>query len=246
MNAGSKRMVHQTLWASGQFSRLSQGARLLYIGLITMGDDDGRLKGAAALVRSNIFPYDDDIKVADVTKWLSEIEAQKLVVRYEIDGEAYYFHPKWDDYQHIREDRRRDSHIPAPDIEFLPATTKRQPKDNQKGVKTPPNTSKDNISKDNINKDIAFAPFWEKYPKKVGKKAAWKSWQKLTWTPDLNTKIMRALAVAIASDQWTKDSGRYIPHATTWLNGERWEDEYKPPQVKNSKYDHVGTTTTNS
>jgi hypothetical protein len=25
--------------------------------------------------------------------------------------------------------------------------------------------------------------------------------------------------------QWQKDNGEYIPHASTWLNGRRWEDE---------------------
>ena len=236
-------MVHRTIWASGQVSRLSKDARLLFIGLITLGDDDGRLKGSAALLRSQIFPYDDDVKVGEVSRWLTEIEAQKLIVKYIVDGEEYYFHPKWDDYQHIREDRRRESHIPAPDIEFPPVATKRQPSGNQKGDKTPLNINKDKITKENINKDVAFQAFWEKYPKKVGKKAAWKAWQKLNYTDQLGVQIMHGLTGACNSEQWTKDDGRYIPHPATWLNGERWEDDMKPAKPKNNKYDHVGTTT---
>ena len=27
------------------------------------------------------------------------------------------------------------------------------------------------------------------------------------------------------SHDWTKDGGQFIPHAATWLNGKRWEDE---------------------
>lgn len=235
-------MVHRTVWASGQVAKLSRDARLLYVGLITLGDDDGRLKGSAALVRSQIFPYDDDTKVADVERWLKEIEAQKLVVRYEIEGERYYFHPKWDDYQHIREDRRRESSIPAPDIEFSPMTTKRQPNVNQRGDKTPPKISKDKISKDNINQDVAFVAFWERYPKKVGKKAAWKAWARVDYTLELGAKIMAGLESAITSEQWGKDAGRYIPHASTWINGERWEDDMKQGKVRSKKYDNVGTT----
>ncbi len=26
------------------------------------------------------------------------------------------------------------------------------------------------------------------------------------------------------SDQWTKDGGRFVPHPTTWLNREGWND----------------------
>ncbi|RNF93802.1 hypothetical protein EFK07_03350 [Pseudomonas putida] len=34
-----------------------------------------------------------------------------------------------------------------------------------------------------------------------------------------------ALAAWSKSHDWTKDSGQFIPHAATWLNGKRWEDE---------------------
>jgi len=239
-------MVHTTIWASGQFSRLSKEGRLLYIGMITLGDDDGRLKGSAALIRSQIFPYDDDVKVADVARWLKEIEAQKLVVKYDVDGEEYFFHPKWEEYQQIREDRRRESHIPAPSFDFPPVSTIGQPSGNQTGSKTPLKISKDKKSKDNTNtltSDNAFVAFWEKYPNKVGKKAAWKAWQKVDITPELIAKIMTALDAAKKSPQWSKDDGRYIPHPATWINGERWDDQIAPAQKKNSKYDNVGTST---
>lgn len=236
-------MVHRAVWDSGQVAKLSRDARLLYIGLITLGDDDGRLKGSPSLIRSQVFPYDDDVKVADVGRWLKEIEAAKLVVGYCIEEECYFYHPKWEEYQHIREDRRRDSNIPAPTFEFSSVATKRQPKGNQSGDKTPPNISKDNISKDNINQEVLFAPFWEMYPRKIGKKAAWKAWTRIKWTPELPARIMASLAAATKSEQWQKDSGRYIPHASTWLNGERWEDELAPGKQKSTKYDGLNTKT---
>ena len=37
-----------------------------------------------------------------------------------------------------------------------------------------------------------------------------------------------SLKRALASADWQKDGGRYIPMASTWLNGRRWEDEDKP------------------
>ena len=238
-------MVHLSVWASGQVARLSRDARLLYVGLITLGDDDGRLKGSAALVRSQIFPYDDDVKVADVTRWLKEIEVQKLVVQYKVDGEQYMYHPKWEDYQLLREDRRRDSNIPAPDIEFLPMTTNGQPSGTHSVDKRRLKLSKDKLSKENIDTSIsdnAFVAFWEKYPYKVGKKAAWKAWQKVNYTPELGAIIMAALERWKSSPQWVKDDGRYIPHPATWVNGERWEDEVRAGKERNKKYDNVGTT----
>ena len=29
------------------------------------------------------------------------------------------------------------------------------------------------------------------------------------------------------SDDWLKESGKYIPYPATWLNARGWEDEYK-------------------
>lgn len=236
-------MVHRTIWDSAQVAKLSHDARLLYIGLITLGDDDGRLKGSPALIRSQIFPYDNEVEVADIERWLKEIEAQKLVAGYCIDGECYFYHPKWEEYQHIREDRRRESNIPAPTFDFLPMATIWQPSGNQRGDKTPPNISKVKTSKVNINKDAAFHSFWEKYPRKIGKKAAWKAWGKVEWTQELQERIIKALDVAISSEQWSKDSGRYIPHAATWVNGERWEDDITPAKKKSTKYDSLNTKT---
>lgn len=240
-------MIHTSIWASGQFSKLSQGARLTFIGIITLGDDDGRLKGSPSLIRSQLYPYDEDIKVANVATWIKEIIAQKLVVEYEIEDEPYLYHPKWEDYQNIREDRRRESHIPAPGFTFSEVTTKRQPNGNQVSTKRPPNISKDNISKDNkidtVDKDKAFVPFWEKYPNKKSKKAAWKAWQKINMTPALLATIMAGLQNCMESEQWQKDDGRYIPHPATWINGERWEDVMTPGKKKNDKYDKLNTKT---
>ena len=37
--------------------------------------------------------------------------------------------------------------------------------------------------------------------------------------------LLVALEAQKKSSQWTKDNGQFIPHAATWLNGKRWEDQ---------------------
>lgn len=37
--------------------------------------------------------------------------------------------------------------------------------------------------------------------------------------------LLKALEEQKKSLQWTKDGGQFVPHPTTWLNQERWEDE---------------------
>ena len=70
-----------------------------------------------------------------------------------------------------------------------------------------------------------FEDFWFVYPRKVAKSAALRAFCKIEMTPDLLTKIFTAIDKQKKSEQWTKDNGVFIPHASTWLNGKRWEDE---------------------
>ena len=76
---------------------------------------------------------------------------------------------------------------------------------------------------------VAFDRFWAIYPRKVGKSAAEKAWAKIKVTADLFDLMAASLAAWTLSTDWTKDGGQFIPHASTWLNGKRWEDELPQP-----------------
>ena len=72
-----------------------------------------------------------------------------------------------------------------------------------------------------------FEAFWTLYPKKQGKGAAKKSWDKINPNAELFDKIMFAIQANIDHNrQWQKDRGQYIPNPSTWLNQERWEDDF--------------------
>jgi hypothetical protein len=74
------------------------------------------------------------------------------------------------------------------------------------------------------DKEAGFDDFWQAYPRKVGKAAARKAWAKHS-CGDKFDAIIAALRAQKQQAAWTKDGGQYVPHASTWLNGERWEDE---------------------
>ena len=98
------------------------------------------------------------------------------------------------------------------------------------------NTSINNTSINNnpivpLEKEQRFKEFWEAYPKKVNKKRAMTAYNKISKkTHDI---IIKDLETRVDSDQWKKDKGKYIPNPTTYLNGERWNDEV---EVKESVY----------
>ncbi|MNC58236.1 hypothetical protein D3C75_1079500 [compost metagenome] len=76
---------------------------------------------------------------------------------------------------------------------------------------------------------VDFERFWSLYPRKVSKADAKKAWAKIKVTADLFYLMAKSLAAWTVSTDWTKDGGQFIPHASTWLNGKRWEDELPAP-----------------
>ena len=75
-----------------------------------------------------------------------------------------------------------------------------------------------------MNKEDKFNEFWKLYPRKVAKLAAKRSWKRLT-----NKKINQIFDVLYEHlIRWKKTELQYIPHASTWLNQQRWEDELEP------------------
>ena len=72
-------------------------------------------------------------------------------------------------------------------------------------------------------RDKQFDAFWSVYPRKVGKGAARKAFDKIpksAWP-----KLVPAVEQQKQSTQWRRDGGQYVPHPATWLNQGRWEDE---------------------
>ena len=76
--------------------------------------------------------------------------------------------------------------------------------------------------------DDGFERFWASYPRRCNKVAARKAWGKLAPSPELVEQICAALVWQSRQPAWTKDGGEYVPHASTYLNNERWTDE--PPR----------------
>ena len=70
-----------------------------------------------------------------------------------------------------------------------------------------------------------FTGFWEYYPRGENKQGAIRAWDRLQPSDELIDLIARALRRQMESADWR--DGRGIPHAATWLNNRRWEDENK-------------------
>ncbi len=70
-----------------------------------------------------------------------------------------------------------------------------------------------------------FQKFWEEYPANgASKKDAYKSWNKVL---KLGADPLAVIEAARIYAQYCLHAGKLIAHATTWLNQERWEIDYR-------------------
>ena len=81
------------------------------------------------------------------------------------------------------------------------------------------------ISPAPVSDKTGFDLFWSTFPRKIGKGAAELAWKKLKPDATLQARIIQSVKAQCKSEQWRRDQGQFIPHASTWLNGKRWEDE---------------------
>jgi hypothetical protein len=74
-----------------------------------------------------------------------------------------------------------------------------------------------------------FLKFWKAYPKKTDKAMAWKAFKKLK----MNDEFLATLIKAVNQQELHSRDIQFVPHASTWLNKKRWEDEIKSTSSTN-------------
>lgn len=76
-----------------------------------------------------------------------------------------------------------------------------------------------------------FETFWQSYPRRQSKAKAFKAWRAIKDRPPV-AELVNAVHLQARSKQWQDG---IVPHASTWLNGRRWEDEIE--QTEGAKHD---------
>ncbi|MCH5165631.1 MAG: hypothetical protein J1G01_04450 [Clostridiales bacterium] len=107
-----KRMISPEIWESSSFAELTDFAKIVFIGLISNADDEGKGEANPALLKSKLFPRDEKKRAADVKSALSEIARSTSTLFYSVEGHDYYALTTWKRWQKL--DRPTPSKIPNP------------------------------------------------------------------------------------------------------------------------------------
>ena len=101
---------------SESMGRVSRDARLLFILLWTIVDDSGKARADSRMLARTLYPYDDGedgaVKTSrsDIEQWLAELEEEKCVARYVVEGNTYLQICNWLNHQKI--DKPTPSKLP--------------------------------------------------------------------------------------------------------------------------------------
>lgn len=219
------RMLQNRISKSNKIASLSSDTvRLLYTWMLSHLDVNGNFYADPVMVNNLIFTrLGHSTKVVSLA--LDELVEKGLIVRYQVDGEVYLNYPDFLDKQpKLNPDREGTPDIPNITPESL-ITNSGVNQELLLREKTQYKIREDKIREDN-SQSHSFEIFWKAYPRKVNKKEALSSWKKAR-LPAIDF-ILSAIDRHKKSDQWIHDNGKYIPHPSTWLNQERWNDEIIP------------------
>jgi len=109
-----KRIIDPEYWLDGEISRISDKARLLYIGLWNFADDNGIIENDPQKIKVQVFPYSPQLKIEN---YLKELEDIKKIISYKKEGKEYYWIKNFYKYQKgIKFPSKR---YPTPDIQDI-------------------------------------------------------------------------------------------------------------------------------
>jgi hypothetical protein len=84
--------------------------RLLFVGLWTIADREGRLDDRPKKIKMAVFPADE----VDIDEGLNQLASRELITRYVVEGERYIQITNFQKHQYPHPNEK-ESHIPAPE-----------------------------------------------------------------------------------------------------------------------------------
>lgn len=146
-----KRMIDPTIWADESFGLLSSDAMIMFMGIISNADDEGRLPGNALYLASTILPY-RGLTLKQATTIRDELLSQmKSVILYKVDGKEYIQLQKWLSYQSIN--KPSSSKYPPLPKDYRSATVGLPPNRIEENRIEKNRTEEENLSDKNTSKN---------------------------------------------------------------------------------------------
>ncbi|MFW6557570.1 hypothetical protein [Acinetobacter baumannii] len=233
------RNIKPSFFTNDDLGEINPLARLLFIGMWTIADYKGCFEYKPKRLKVQILPYDN----CDIEQLVNDLEKSGFISIYSVRGRKYIKAINFTKHQNPHKNEREGG-SEIPDIDEADIEEEEKSLKNNEWANIENNLEQDgtdradslNLIPDSLNLipstpepkigktvDEMFTEFWEIYPnKKSGPKAAKEKFKKINFKKHSFELIMTSLEKHIQSLDWIKEGGKFIPHATTWINQERW------------------------
>lgn len=107
-----RRMIDPEIWPDEWFGYLDYQKQILFIGIVTNADDEGRIIGTPAYLRTRIFPYKEttDKEIEVILQEFAETNPNFIL--YKVKNVSYIWLKQWRRYQ--KPQYPKPSRLPAP------------------------------------------------------------------------------------------------------------------------------------
>lgn len=105
------RIIRPDYWQDKELAQISEGAQLMFIGLMGLADRFGLLDDMPEVITGQLRPFDFK---NPTEKQLQELHDKKFIVRYEVEGKFYIWLPNLEKHQPIHKNEASYG-IPLPD-----------------------------------------------------------------------------------------------------------------------------------
>lgn len=212
------RNIKPSFFTNDKLAECDPLARIMFIGLWTLADREGRLEDRPKKIKAETLPYDN----CDPDRLLDQLYKHGFIIRYISDNNQYIQVVNFTKHQncHIKETA---STIPAPCktdasmVKECPLTDSLLPL-----------TDSLLLIPDNVREDFErdFNFFWEAFPKNNRSKGSNKEAKakfKIALTKDTFENIMQGVR---NYETYIRNTGQSNKDAFRWLNNESWRDDY--------------------
>ena len=209
-------------------------ARLLAIALLQLADKEGRMRWIPIQAQAHAFPWE----ALDLSPLLHELQSIGYLRIYTIEGREYADIPGFTKHQRINgKEAQQESKIPPYEQSVESGKQKGKPEcfpEKRLGAqgRGTGEMEREDIKNTSASDDAgavdrpkysdSFEAFWSEYPNKKDKAKAYAAWKRK------KLDSMSAQLIERVRDQKARDAqwlAGFIPHGSTYINGERWEDE---------------------
>jgi len=257
------RIIRERMLTSETLGSVGDFAERLFWRLVVVADDFGRFAAQPAVLFGRTMPLVAGATMRRFEHALFELVAVKAIALYEVGGKKYGHFPNFAESNRSRATTSKYPSPELADVCLQPSANDYRSEPDQKTYAAPNTNSHSKTNPDpsfpegeregkpNLGGDLSadtsealpsaqrakesatrvdFPVFWEIYPRKDGKQSAREAWAKL----ELEEQAAAIADIPLRIEaNWTGREIDKIPHAATYLNQKRWQDELQrasPPQ----------------